>query len=178
MSVPAGMTTVDERALTQIAGHEIATQADFALACRALRVLAERVKRIEADTEPEIQQAYRLHRALVAARKLELDRWTTLADVIRTAVAKWRDEHASDVPAVEGIGYRDQLEVQVTDLRALVAHLLAQDGDLLSRVVKIDSRELIARARRAGALFSMPGVHVGHRSVVAVFGDRKDEVTR
>lgn len=166
------LTNPREINLAELTTQEIKSPDDYIIACEAIRVIKERLAQIESEVGPDIATACRLHKALTAARKLQTVKLDALDDILRMRVAQYHDAHALEASyqMPVGVGFRDAVTIDVTDLPALLAYLLARGGDLLD-LVKVDTRELAARAKRQGAVFSMPGVAVINRSIVAVFAE-------
>lgn len=93
------------------------------------------VNRFEEETRPEIDQAHKLHKALIARR----DKW---ADKFAEAETLGKDKlkhfaESNDVPKIEGVSYSDVWDGEVVDASLIPREYLVPDTKKLRDLTKV-----------------------------------------
>lgn len=97
------------------------------------------VNKFEEETRPEIDQAYRLHKALIARR----DKW---ADKFAEAEALGKEKlkhfaMLAAVPAIEGIAFAETWDGEVVDADAIPREYMIPDVTKLKALTKVLKQE-------------------------------------
>lgn len=155
---------------------------------------AATAQRIEIETRhaPGIEAAHREHQARLLERDLALDRWETLIVDLKSCLIDYDDFEAQSqiqeqtrlaealgtelptvlppreaVPPISGLRFVHSVELQVTDLGALLHALLLDRAPGALAAVKVD-RAALKRYWEDRGLTTLPGVERRHKVTLSV----------
>jgi hypothetical protein len=128
------MTWYDRVAQTQI--KDVDT---YLLVGEWLKEIKKVVNLLDTETAPEIQQAFKLHKALIARRKKWADKFEEAEGLAKGKLRHYAEQQGAagvDLPKIEGVTFSETWTGDVVDESLIPREYLTPDLDKLKAVTK------------------------------------------
>jgi galactokinase len=141
----------------RIAQHKVTDIDSYLLMAELTKEVKKVVNKFEEETRPEIDQAHKLHKALIARKKKWADKFDGAEALAKEKIRHFLETFNGHVPKVDGISSTETWAGEVVDASLIPREYLTPDLDKLRNVTKALKGEL-----------SIPGWQVRNTKSISV----------
>lgn len=124
----------------RISNHKITDEDSYVLMGELVKEVKKIVNKFEEETRPEIEQAYKLHKALIARKKKWSDKFEEAEKLGKDKLKHY--ESMNEVPQIEGIIFTETWDGDVVDEALIPAEYRIPDITKLKSLTKALKQEM------------------------------------